>query len=72
MATFLPPVFAFPNVLTPKEWAVAQELLLKAGVDLIEPSSADERPDDALTERAEASSINRRIFITEQNTPGSI
>ena len=37
-----------------------------------EPSSADERPDVALTESSEASSISRRMLSTDLNMPESI
>jgi hypothetical protein len=62
----------FPKGLIPRFWAVAHELTFILGDDRREPSSADERPDVALTESSEASSISRRMLRTDLNTPGSI
>ena len=38
----------------------------------MEPRAAADRPEDALTDSSDASSMSLRIFVTERKTPGSI
>ena len=38
----------------------------------MDPSAAADNPEDARTESSEASSMSRRICVTDLNTPGSI
>ena len=68
----LPPPAVFPNGLIPRDWAVDHVLIFILDDDRSELSSADERPDVALTESSEASSISRRILSTDLNMPESI
>lgn len=73
MATFRP-FELLPIRLIPRDLAEAQglSLLMAELPPLIDPSSAADRPEDARTESSAASSIRRRIDVTERNTPGSI
>jgi hypothetical protein len=72
MATFLPPPLLFPSGLRPRDWAAAHGLPFKLDPDLIEPNSAAESPEEARTESSAASSMSRRMFLTERKIPGSI
>lgn len=69
IATLRPPLLS-PSGLIPNECAVVHGLLF-APV-LSDPRAAAERPELARTESSEASSIRRRMFVTERKTPGSI
>ena len=58
----------------PRDCARAQGLLCAFALPppRIEPSAAADIPDEARTASSEASSMRRRIVVTERNTPGSI
>lgn len=58
----------------PSDWARAQGLVCIFGPPppRIEPSAAADIPDEARTASSEASSMRRRIVVTERKTPGSI
>jgi hypothetical protein len=58
----------------PSDWARAQGLVCIFGPPppRIDPSAAADIPDEARTASSEASSMSRRIVVTERKTPGSI
>lgn len=72
IATLRPPPPLFPSGFMPNDWAVAHGLLFMLEPLLMDPSSAADNPEAARTESSAASSISRRIEVTERNTPGSI
>lgn len=71
MATLRPPPPLYPSGLRPRDWAVAQGLLFTEPL-LMDPSSAADKPDAARTDNSAASSMRRRIEVTDRNTPGSM
>jgi hypothetical protein len=57
----------------PSDWARAQGLLCIFGLPArMDPRAAADIPDEARTASSEASSIRRRMVVTERNTPGSM
>lgn len=72
IATFRPlPPFP-PKGLIPKDCAAAQGLPFNPDPPLNDPSSTAESPDAARTESSAASSMRRRILVTERKAPGSM
>jgi hypothetical protein len=66
------PLPTLPSGLMPRACAVAHVLLLRDGAPRVELNSAEERPEEALTDSSEASSMRRRIAVTDLRTPGSM
>lgn len=73
MATFRP-LLPFPKGLIPSDCAAAHGLLLFIPEEppRMDPSSMADRPDEARTDSSAASSIRRRMDVTQRKTPGSI
>lgn len=70
IATFRP--LLSPTPARPNECARPHGLWLKPEPRFMDPSAAADRPEVARTESSDASSMSRRICVTDLNTPGSI
>lgn len=70
MATFLP-LPLLPKGLIPRDCA-AQGILSPDDAPRMNPNSAVDNPEEARTHSSAASSIRRRIDVTDRNTPGSM